>query len=64
MSNIEAESSMDKSVPVDAVYVHTVEARQQTSDLGHTPTARFSPRKFIKSLGSKDAWFGDYVSSF
>lgn len=54
--NIEAESSIDKGLPPTAV--QTLEAE----DLGHVPEARFSPRRFIKSLKSKDAWLGDYVS--
>ena len=55
--NIESESSADKSV--EPVMVNTLEAE----DLGHTPRTGFRAKKFIRSLGSKDAWFGDYVSS-
>ena len=55
--HIEPESSVDKSV--EPAVVNTFEAE----DLGHTPRSGFRPKRFIKSLGSKDAWFGDYVSS-
>jgi hypothetical protein len=55
--NIESESSTDKSV--EPVMVNTLEAE----DLGHTPRTGFRAKRFIRSLGSKDAWFGDYVSS-
>jgi hypothetical protein len=55
--NIESESSADKSV--EPVMVNTLEAE----DLGHTPRTGFRAKRFIRSLGSKDAWFGDYVSS-
>ena len=62
MSNLEAEGSFDKSVPSNGnVYVNTVDAGQ-SSDLAHTPVSRFSPKRFAKSLKSKDAWLGDYVS--
>lgn len=54
--NIESESSVDKSV--EPVMVNTLEAE----DLGHTPRTGFRAKRFIRSLGSKDAWFGDYVS--
>jgi hypothetical protein len=55
--NIEPESSVDKSV--EPAVVNTLEAE----DLGHTPRSSFRAKRFIKSLGSKDAWFGDYVST-
>lgn len=54
---IEPEGSIDKNIP-SAVAVQTLEA----DELGHTPTRRFSPTRFVKSLGSKEAWLGDYVS--
>lgn len=56
-ADIEPESSIDKGISPTAV--HTLEA----DDLGHVPKSRFSPKKFAKSLGSKEAWLGDYVSN-
>lgn len=55
-ANLESESSIDKGLSPTAV--HTLE----TDDLGHVPETKFNAKRFIKSFGSKDAWFGDYVS--
>lgn len=34
------------------------------AELGHVPPRRkFNFKRFLRSLGSKDAWFGDYVST-
>lgn len=30
--------------------------------LGHVPKEKFSPKKIVRSLTSRQAWFGDYVS--
>lgn len=60
-SNIEAES-YEKDVPA-GVYVNTLE--QESTDLGPVPTrsSTFKSKmtSTFKSLGSKDAWLGDYV---
>ena len=55
--HIEPDCSVDKSV--EPVMVNTLEAE----DLGHTPRTGFRVKRFIRSLGSKDAWFGDYVNT-
>ncbi|WVW84414.1 hypothetical protein I302_106448 [Kwoniella bestiolae CBS 10118] len=56
-SNIEPESSYDKSTPQN-VNVQTLE---QEEDLGHVPTSRRSKFKAVmKSLVTKDGWLGDY----
>ncbi|GFZ49835.1 Purine permease [Saitozyma sp. JCM 24511] len=57
MSVIESESSVGKDVPV-GVQVNTLEG---TTDLGHVPESRrMRVKQVVKSLGSKEAWFGDY----
>ena len=34
----------------------------EDSNLGHVPTRPAGIKNIIKSLGSKEAWLGDYVS--
>jgi len=61
MSNIEPETSYEKSVPPpNEVYVNVTDSTQP--QLGHTPETQFNLKRFLKSFKSKDAWFGDYVS--
>lgn len=54
-----------KSLPSDKdVDVRVVTLDTESSDLGHVPKVPYLVRfkKFGKSLVSRDAWFGDYVS--
>jgi hypothetical protein len=46
-----------------AADVHVVELDSESSDLGHVPKQRFNISKLAKSLTSKEAWLGDYVSN-
>lgn len=40
--------------------VNVLEAGSTNSNLGPVPERKFSPMRTLKSLGSKDAWLGDY----
>ena len=43
--------------------VHTLDVDNNSGhDLAHTPSVRFRTKRFVKSLASKDAWLGNYVS--
>lgn len=59
-NNIEPETPVEKSLPQGEAYVNVTESTQ--TQLAHTPETRFNWKRFAKSLKSKDAWFGDYVS--
>jgi hypothetical protein len=52
------DSTSDKDLTGD-VQVTTLDVGP--SDLGPVPATRFNWRKTLKSLGSRQAWFGDYV---
>jgi hypothetical protein len=52
----------EKEYPQPAEDQVQVNVLEHEEDLAHTPKARFDFKKTIRSLGSKDAWLGDYVS--
>lgn len=58
-SKLEADALSSKEVStVDVVPAESL----PDGSLGHVPKRRFSPKRLIHSLTSKQAWFGDYVS--
>jgi hypothetical protein len=59
MSRLESEKDLVQPSE-DNVQVNVLERSDE--DLAHTPLTRFNLKKTIRSLGSKDAWLGDYVS--
>lgn len=40
----------------------TLPQDHEPGTLGHMPRQKFSVGRLVKSLGSRDAWLGDYVS--
>lgn len=49
------------TITTQQAYVQVNESTPSDS-LGPVPQSKFNLKKTIKSFGSKDAWFGDYVS--
>lgn len=63
ISSYEVGASSGSSTPKAAetgVTIETVDPLASTASLGHMPNERFSPKRFVKSLASKEAWLGDY----
>lgn len=50
-----------KNVYDTSITVQPLDNAAETSSLGHMPREKWSPKRFLTSLKSKDAWFGDYV---
>jgi hypothetical protein len=57
MSHVESQSTIDKDVS-GGVQDRTLDG---TTGLGHVPERKFIIKLAIKSLGSREAWFGEYV---